>query len=171
MLTLRPLSITDEAVFKEILCEFKESEPNFEFGVFYSDDIPFSEYVRRLDAWSKGLELQAGKVPHSFLLALVGSEIVGRVSIRHSLNDFLKKINGHIGYGVRPKFRKKGYAKDILRKSLKICKDLGLKQVMLTCDDKNIGSIKTIESNGGILKEKFQLDDDPILKRRYWITI
>jgi predicted acetyltransferase len=43
-------------------------------------------------------------VSSTFLFAFVGDRIVGRASIRHSLNEFLQRVGGHIGYVVVPEF-------------------------------------------------------------------
>jgi predicted acetyltransferase len=171
MLTLRQLKESDESDFIDIINEFNLSDPNFLFEYFYSPDISFKDYVKMTNNRSKGIGLKEGLVPESFLLAVVDEQIVGRVSIRHTLNDFLRTINGHIGYGVRPKCRKQGYAKEILKQSLDFCKSLKIEKVMLTCDDDNLGSIKTIEANQGKLAEKFLFGEPPSLKRRYWIEI
>lgn len=89
----------------------------------------------------------------------------------HRLNDFLLKIGGHIGYGVVPKFRGKGYANEILMQTLPIAKKLKIKKALLTCDDDNWGSIKVIEANGGKLENKVDAGPGKPLKRRYWIEI
>jgi predicted acetyltransferase len=95
--------------------------------------------------------------------------IVGRVAIRHSLNAFLARVRGHIGYVVVPEFRRRGYATIILHLSVQIAlKKLGISRVLLTCDDDNIGSIRTIE-NGGILENVVSGPDLDKPKRRYWI--
>lgn len=96
---------------------------------------------------------------------------MGRLAIRHSLNDFLLKIGGHIGYGVVPQFRRMGYAKKMLELALPIAKELGVTKVLLTCDDNNLGSIKTIEANGGQLENTVASGDGKPLKRRYWIDL
>jgi predicted acetyltransferase len=108
-------------------------------------------------------------VPDTSLFGFVDGKIVGRLAIRHRLNDFLLKIGGHIGYGVVPQFRRCGFAKNMLRLSLPIAYDLGIKRVLLTCDDDNIGSIKTIEANGGVLENVVPVGEGKSLKRRYWI--
>ena len=65
--------------------------------------------------------------PSTFLFGFDGSRIVGRVSIRHELNDFLLREGGHIGYVVVPEFRRRGYATAMLRRSLEIARhDLGI---------------------------------------------
>jgi predicted acetyltransferase len=83
---------------------------------------------------------------------------VGRASIRHSLNEFLEREGGHIGYVVVPEFRRQGYANAILRLSLQIAREKcgGTHRILVTCDDDNVGSIRTIEKNGGILENIVQ---------------
>ena len=69
-----------------------------------------------------------------------------------------------------PDFRRRGYATEILRQSLDIARDrFGLTRVLLTCDDDNVGSIRTIEKNGGVLENVVYGADVPKPKRRYWI--
>jgi len=105
-------------------------------------------------------------------MAFVGDRIVGRTSIRHRLNDFLRETGGHIGYAVVPEFRRRGYATEILRQSLVIARDqIGLDRVLVTCDDENVGSIRTIEKNGGALDDVRSGPNDPKPKRRYWIVL
>jgi len=53
-------------------------------------------------------------VPSSTYFAVVDDEIVGIVDIRHRLNDHLLKVGGHIGYGIHPSHRRKGYASSAL---------------------------------------------------------
>jgi len=98
------------------------------------------------------------------------SRIVGRAAIRHELNDFLLRVGGHIGYAVVPEFRRRGYATTILRRSLEIARQrLGISPVLVTCDDDNVGSIRTIEKNGGVLENIVTGPDLEKPKRRYWI--
>jgi predicted acetyltransferase len=79
-------------------------------------------------------------------------------------------VGGHIGYAVVPEFRRRGYATEILRLSVKIAREkFGLGRILVTCDDDNIGSIRTIEKNGGILENVISGPDLDKPKRRYWI--
>lgn len=114
-----------------------------------------------------------GHVPCTFLMAFdEKNEIVGRTSIRHELTDFLLREAGHIGYGVMPEHRRQGHATAILKQSLEYCKNkLGLNRVLVTCDDDNVGSWKTIEANGGTLENTVTRSDGKTLCRRYWIDI
>jgi predicted acetyltransferase len=72
---------------------------------------------------------------------------------------------------VVPEYRRQGYAAAILRQSLEIARQkLGLKRVLVTCDDDNVGSIRTIEKNGGALESTVIGPDVDKPKRRYWIA-
>ena len=95
--------------------------------------------------------------------------VIGRVSIRFRLNEFLSRIGGHIGYGVRRSRRRRGYATEMLRQALPICAGNGIKQALVTCDVDNPGSIKVIERCGGIFESLTCEPDLKIQKRRYWL--
>ncbi len=93
----------------------------------------------------------------------------GAIALRHSLNDFLLRAGGHIGYGIRPSARKKGLATWALGAVLPTARSLGLSRVLVTCDDDNIGSARTIENNGGVLENV--ADTELGRTRRYWIAL
>ena len=95
--------------------------------------------------------------------------IVGMVNIRHTLNDKLLFHGGNIGYSIRPTERGKGYAKIALFLALKECFSLGLTRVLITAEDNNVPSYRTIEALGGIMENKV-LDDGKYF-RRYWIDV
>ncbi len=136
----------------------------------YEDGMPFSRYLEALDAQERGADLPAGYVPATFLFGFVNGRIVGRVSIRHALTDTLLRVGGHIGYVVVPEFRRQGYATDMLRQAIGLSRErLGLTRVLVTCDDDNIGSIRTIERNGGVLENVVVEPGKGVPKRRYWI--
>src|SRR6266487_1114338 len=139
---------------------------------YYREGMPFRRYLEVLAEQERGLNLPPNHVPSTFLFAFVGRRIIGRVSIRHSLNPFLERVGGHIGYVVVPEFRRRGFATGILRLSLQIARaKLGIRRVLVTCDEDNIGSIRTIEKNGGILENIVSGQDLEQPKRRYWIDI
>jgi predicted acetyltransferase len=116
------------------------------------------------------VNLPPNHVPSTFLFAFKDDRIVGRVSIRHTLNDVLLRVGGHIGYAVVPEFRRQGHATAILRLAVQFARDrLGLDRVLVTCDADNTGSIRTIEKNGGVLEDVASGPDLDRPKRRYWI--
>lgn len=99
------------------------------------------------------------------------NKLVGMIDIRHYFNDYLEKFGGHIGYSVRPSERQKGYAKKMLKMALPLCKRLGLNKVLITCDDGNIGSEKTILANGGVYESTVKDPNDNVALKRFWITL
>ncbi|MCF6379630.1 GNAT family N-acetyltransferase [Nocardioides KLBMP 9356] len=102
-------------------------------------------------------------VPCTTLWWVDGHDYLGRIAIRHVLNDFLLDVGGHIGYDVRPTRRREGHATAMLRAALPWALALGIDPALVTCDDDNVGSIRVIEACGGVL------EDVRGLKRRYWV--
>jgi predicted acetyltransferase len=139
----------------------------FTFGLGYTGQ-PFAEYVELLDGCRHGIGLPPRWVPSTFLVADVDGVLVGRSSIRHELNDFLASEGGHIGYGVLPAHRRRGYATEILRQSLVIARSHGIGGVLVTCDDDNVASAAAIERNGGVLESHITGEAGHRM-RRYWI--
>ncbi len=98
--------------------------------------------------------------------------LLGLLQIRLELKGYLINFGGHIGYCVRPSERRKGFATQMLRSALPICRAQGLQQVLVTCLEDNIGSAKTIEACGGVY-EKTVFDDQNYQAnmKRYWILL
>lgn len=138
--------------------------------VIGKDPTNFQEMVQELFDASKGIGIPETWVPDStYWFVNEAKRIVGAVNIRHSLTDHLFHSGGHIGYGIRPTERRKGYATKLLQQSLLKAKKLGIKSVLVVCDADNIASEKTILHNGGI-RDKDYIEDNGNLVRRYWIT-
>lgn len=93
-----------------------------------------------------------------------GSEdVVGFLALRTRLNDWLLNEGGHIGYSIRPSRRREGHASRALALAVRRCAELGIDRVLVTCDDDNLASARTIEGAGGVY------EDTRHDKRRYWI--
>ncbi|MEO8519078.1 MAG: GNAT family N-acetyltransferase [Dermatophilaceae bacterium] len=166
---LRPLRNSDE---KQAWQAHEELGPEgFEFLLNLEQGEPWPVYLERLERLRHGIGLSEGWVPATFLVAEAEGQVVGRVSIRHELNAFLADVGGHIGYGVRPGFRRRGYATSILRQSLAIAASLRLARVLVTCDDDNVGSARVIESCAGVLENVVPGRDGSPPRRRYWINL
>ena len=99
-------------------------------------------------------------------------EVVGFISLRHELNEYLHAFGGHIGYSVRPSRRRQGYATAALSLALDRAREIGLDRVLLTCDDDNVASARTIENAGGELEDVREgPEGHDAMVRRYWITL
>lgn len=135
---------------------------------------PFEEALDRcLRMEDKTYAEKLGRCPgKTFLLIRENDErIIGTINIRWDLNEEMLQFGGHIGYGIRPSERRKGYNKINLYLGLKEAKKLGLKKVMLGCGVSNAGSNGTILALGGIL-ERCEIDpEDGRLTNVYWIDV
>lgn len=140
----------------------------------------FSSYMIRrndyhdFDYYLEHLELTEeteGRVPDSTFFCLDRDRdiFVGAVNIRHYLNESLLFDGGHIGDGIRPNERRKGYATAMIGLALEECKHLGIENVLMVCDKDNIGSAKSIMNNGGVLEN--EIISEGVLQQRYWIHL
>lgn len=86
------------------------------------------------------------------------------------MNEELLKFDGNIGYDVRPSERRKGYAKTMLKLALDICRNMGMSNVLVTCNKGNIASAKTIIAYGGVFENEMAEDSGNTVKR-YWISL
>ncbi len=138
------------------------------WAIFKNDYHDFDYYLDNLEI----NEPKDGKVPDSvfFLLDIEKGILLGAVNIRHYLNAYLLQFGGHIGDGIRPSERRKGYATEMIRLSLIECKKLGINRVLMVCDKTNVGSAKSIIKNGGVLENEF-VDKDGKTQQRYWIEV
>lgn len=167
-------SIEYERSFREAIEEFRKETERKEIEnrliKRFDENSGFADFVEQLRGQAEGKYLPAGFVPSTEYWLVEDKKFIGKVNIRHRLNDNLLKTGGHIGYAIRPSERKKGYGTKILKLALPKAKKLGIKKALITCDEDNIGSRKIIEANGGIF-ENTMTTNEGIIKRRYWITI
>lgn len=166
-LRLRPLRGGDEAAFRAGHAAMLAD--GFTFGLGLEHAADWAGYLADLAGQRAGTRLRDGLVPATFLVADVGGEIVGRVSIRHELNEFLAREGGHIGYGVLPGRRRRGYATEILRQALIVARATGIGRVLVTCAEDNAGSAAVIERCGGVLESVITTAPGEPRTRRYWI--
>lgn len=130
-----------------------------------ADPEVFGAWVSGVAAQERGEDLPEGWVAASLRWVTEGDEVVGTIQLRHELTDFLLQEGGHIGYAVRPTARRRGVATRALALMLDECRARSIDPVLVTCDEDNVASARTIETNGGVL------EDVRNGKRRYWITV
>jgi predicted acetyltransferase len=148
--------------------EWKESGEDMIPWVISKDPSNFQGMIQFLFDSEEGKNLPANWVPDStFWLVNENNKVIGAVNIRHRLTDMLFNCGGHIGYGIRPSERRKGYATRLLSLSLEKAKELGIQKVLVVCDKSNIGSKKTILNNGGV-QDMDYIEEDGNIVKRFW---
>ena len=94
---------------------------------------------------------------------------VGAVNIRLMLNDRLLRAGGHVGDGICPAERGKGYGTKMVALALEECAKRGISPVLMVCDKENAASRKTILRNGGVLEN--EIEAGGCILQRYWIDV
>lgn len=169
---IRPTKEYEEQAF-EYIKEFQD------YGSTINGVGGLKRYIGDYDGWLKKLEEDRTRIPskekvpaETFMLIRENdNKLLGIVNIRLCLNDILLEHGGHIGYGIRPTERRKGYATYQLYKALEFCDEKGLDKVLVTCDKSNIGSAKTIQNAYGVLENEIIDPTDGEVIQRYWIDV
>ncbi|MGE0548005.1 MAG: GNAT family N-acetyltransferase [Kofleriaceae bacterium] len=160
------------------MAELVEPSARYELSFLESEEEPdarrelgdagsFSALLAKLADRRAGIGLQSYQVPETTLWLVDGEHFIGRISIRHRLNDALRVIGGHIGYGIRPSRRAQGFGTKILRLALPHAAALGIDPALITCDATNDASRRVIERCGGVLDRGCDPTTNATL--RYWV--
>ena len=157
-----------EQEWKDIINEIESTKEVMVPHALKKDTDDYAEYLEIVRRYSKGVDIPADRVPSDifFLVNEDDKKILGAIDIRYELTEYLLKYGGHIGYGIRPTERKKGYATEMLKLALDICREKGLKKVLITCDKKNLGSARTMVNNGAVLENEVENGEE--ITQRYW---
>ncbi|WP_076467416.1 GNAT family N-acetyltransferase [Micromonospora avicenniae] len=144
------------------------------FGLRPSDEVDssdgFAAWVARLTEESDPTKpLDAGRVHCTYRWIVEGDQVLGGIALRHGLDDFLLRVGGHIGYGIRPSARRRGLATWALGRMLDEARTLGMNRVLITCEVNNTASGRTIERQGGVLEDIRDTELGTV--RRYWVEL
>ncbi len=163
-----------QASYLSAMAEF-QTDSEKSAWIYLGEDEPhdtpakdFASYVARL----RSMEATASPnfVRSTCYWAIYRDEVIGRIAIRHELNDFLRTIGGHMGYIVRPSFRNMGVASEMLRQLLETARAKSIRRLLITCDEDNVASERTIVKNGGAFESIVRNGDKP-KKKRFWIDL
>ncbi len=152
MIELRKLSVDDGMDVYMMLQEIPKEENglmNNANGLSFEE---YKEWLKKKYADSEQIGLMDGwKVPSTTYWLYADEKPVGFGSIRHFLTDALREAGGHIGYGIAPEYRRKGYGKKILGLLLEEANRLGIDRVLVTIRLDNVASKAVALANGGAI--------------------
>ncbi len=152
VLILRSFDSDDESAARQA----ERQMPNF--LLHFEEAEPWQSFLTTIETFRAGIDLPHPWLKSDFLAAEVEGQLVGRVSIRWEMNEFIEREWGHIGYEVLPSFRNNGYATSMLAQSVSLLRSNGIAEPIVTVDRGNDASIRVIEKCGGVLTETISVD-------------
>lgn len=148
-LTYRLPELSDEQMLRDYLDEHYAAGEKSVSASMRLPVTPFAEWTALMknnaeegnETWGRSCTL----------LCFENERLVGLLSVRWELTEELRWQIGDIGYGVRPSERGKGYATEMLKHALEICRDKGLMKAVIGCYKDNGASARVIHKNNGVL--------------------
>lgn len=175
-LYLREIEKDDKKEIEKLALEFQEANDEYPFeGVSDLKKVinnSFEEYFNGLEINKHIDEIYPTYANQTtYVLADDSNHIYGLINLRHELKGKLMEVGGHIGYGIRPSERKKGYATLQLKLILDKLKELNINQALITCRENNIASKRTMEKFIGKKDTLVPSNHEGIMEYRYWIDV
>ena len=146
-----PEILQEEWAYIRDLAADENGFTNDSHGITYADFI--GSYILRRRQFLTGEGLESGLVRQTDYILWADGKIAGLFRIRPELNDFLRTQNGgHIGFGIHPDFRGRGYATEGLRQALLLLKAKTRDESAVLFVHKNNGaSLRVMQKNGGTI--------------------
>ncbi|WP_113906579.1 GNAT family N-acetyltransferase [Aliidiomarina celeris] len=132
------------------------------------DASDFAALLERIENFRQGINLPEGYVPSTTYWLVSGDKLVGVSNLRHHLNERIAHAGGHIGLGIRPSERGKGFGNLLMKLTIEQAKARGIQPVHIHCYADNQASAKTIRANGGELHS--EITDGGHTVQRYIYT-
>jgi predicted acetyltransferase len=151
----------------EFAREFRR-EGDDRFDLLLDDTDGFFELA---NLFEHDLDLPENRVPMTYFLLFRGTRLVAMSRLRRKLVPVLLLDGGNIGYEVRGSERRRGYASEILRRTLDEARAIDLERALLTTEVSNLGSIRVIENAGGVRDTDSISEVTGESMRRYWIEL
>jgi predicted acetyltransferase len=142
---------------------------DFDFLKAWTPSQPWEEFLLANEDHRNGRNLPEGWVRSVQLVAEVEGQLVGRANLRFLLKDNPPLPSGHIGYGVLPHFRGRGFATQICERSVELLKEEGVRPIQITCGQNNHASARVIEKCGGVYSQNFFTPQGIESRRCYYI--
>ncbi len=153
--------------FENYVLKYRKINDEHYFNKYKKALEDFQNYLADLYKYSKGIDLPQGEVTTSVFWLIDNEEVVGVVRIRHQEIE----CAGHIGYDISPDYRNSGYGFQILKLALEKANEIGIDEVILTCNINNVASRKIIEKNNGKLLGTILDEEEKEYLYKYSITL
>jgi len=131
----------------------------------------FPALLGRLNDLANGVNVPAGFVPSTAYWLVQGAEIIGVSNLRHYLNDRIRHHGGHIGLGIRPSYRGRGFGNILLALTIQEAQRKGIDQIHIHCHRSNVASARMIMRNGGELTSEGQDEGSIEVIQRYCVAV
>ena len=165
---LRRPTLEDKDAILEMIAEFDAANSYMHGGMgsTWKRAKDYEDWLQMVRQQEDAANLPEGWVPAiQFISVDEENRPLGFLALRLLLNEKLFIEGGHIGYSIRPSQRRKGLAKLQLELGLAEARKQGLERVLITCDEDNEASRRTILSAGGVYENTIDRS------QRYWIDI
>ncbi len=170
-LVLREPSMDFADDFRKMVAEYRAADEEFDrANALLTADL--ARYIKAAEDMAAGLGLLPGMVPQtSFWLVRDDATIVAASWLRHRITPALGIEGGHIGYTVRPRFRRQGYGTRICAMTLARAREIKLRRALITCDTDNLASACIIQKNGGVFAGETPSPRSRKPVSRYWVEL
>lgn len=167
-LIIRELGPQDERSFLNSLLEWSHEDRSW-MTFDWKPGMSHEEHLKILYNHKNNINLPSHFVASTMLYGFLEDQIIGRVHLRHELNENLRLRGGHMGYAVSQKFRKHGFGLALAKAGYQyLSLQLQVDKVLITCATTNTGSVQIIESLGAKLENVLK-DENGIDTCRYWV--
>ncbi len=133
------------------------------------DHADFAALLRRLEGLTNGVGVPEGYVPSSTWWLVEDGELIGVSNLRHHLNERIRVHGGHIGLGIRPSRRGRGFGHQLMALTILEARRMGIAPIHVHCLEGNAASARTIIGQGGVLESEVGLEGVAGVVQRYLI--
>ncbi|WP_417656834.1 GNAT family N-acetyltransferase [Pseudidiomarina aestuarii] len=126
------------------------------------DHSDFPALLQRIENFRLGIDIPEGFVQSTTLWLVSGNDIVGCTNIRHRLNAKIEHCGGHIGLGIRPRYRGQGLGIELMQRSINKAREFGVQTVHIHCHTDNEPSRRMIEACGGLLHSTITVGEEHV---------
>ena len=162
---------SDESEFNDMMREWSSADENIYPAVFTRYKPSFDDFLTHLNKCRSSTGLAENVVPNTTLILRDDAgRIYGGVTIRHYLNAHLNNYGGHIGMGIRPSERGKGYELHMFRLAVIRARELGISKLLITYEKDNLIMDEIMCAVGALYDSTVYSESVEKEIDRYWLA-